>query len=136
MVCAAGFLEDGSWIRIYPVQFRKKDYGEQYSKYQWIDVDLIKNKRDFRPESFRPVTHESPIEITGKIPSDSDTWEERRKIVLENVCYNITDLIAEAKDKDNVLPWLFLSQKKYWILFTRNKRKENGLLLSWHNFNN
>lgn len=30
LVCTAGFLEDGTWIRIYPVQFRKKAFGEQY----------------------------------------------------------------------------------------------------------
>ena len=26
LVCTAGFLEDGAWIRIYPIQFRKKAY--------------------------------------------------------------------------------------------------------------
>jgi hypothetical protein len=30
LVCTAGFLEDGSWIRIYPIQFRKRPYAEQY----------------------------------------------------------------------------------------------------------
>jgi len=35
LVCTAGFKEDGSWIRIYPIQFRKKSYHQQYSKYQW-----------------------------------------------------------------------------------------------------
>lgn len=32
LVCTAGFLEDGTWIRIYPIQFRKKSYEEQYRK--------------------------------------------------------------------------------------------------------
>lgn len=36
LVCTAGLLEDGSWVRIYPVQFRKKSYNEQYAKYDWI----------------------------------------------------------------------------------------------------
>jgi len=54
LVCTAGFREDGSWIRIYPVPFRKKHYNEQYKKYDWIEVDLVKNTSDFRPESFRP----------------------------------------------------------------------------------
>jgi hypothetical protein len=35
LVCTAGFLEDGSWIRIYPIQFRKKAFEEQYKKYDW-----------------------------------------------------------------------------------------------------
>jgi hypothetical protein len=100
LVCTAGFLEDGSWIRIYPIQFRKKAYNEQYSKYDRIEVDLVKNTRDFRPESYRPVAHETPIVRFGKIPPDGDTWVERRKIVLKNVYHNITDLITEAKNKD------------------------------------
>ena len=45
LVCTAGFTEDGRWIRIYPIQFRKKSYSEQYKKYDWIELDLIKNKQ-------------------------------------------------------------------------------------------
>lgn len=100
LVCTAGFLEDGSWIRIYPIQFRKKSYSEQYSKYDWIELDLVKNTRDFRPESYRPVAHETPIEKIGSVKTDGDTWEERRKVVLKKVYYNISGLIAEAKDKE------------------------------------
>ena len=50
LVCTAGFREDGTWIRIYPVPFRKKAYHEQYKKYDWIEVDLVKNDGDFRPK--------------------------------------------------------------------------------------
>ncbi len=32
LVCTAGFKEDGTWIRIFPIQFRKKTYNEQYKK--------------------------------------------------------------------------------------------------------
>jgi hypothetical protein len=99
LVCTAGFLEDGSWIRIYPIQFRKKSYSEQYSKYDWIELDLVKNKSDFRPESFRPISHDTVIEKVGEIEADGDTWDERRKIVLRNVYHNISDLISEAKNK-------------------------------------
>lgn len=84
---------------MYPIQFRKKSYAEQYKKYQWIELDIVKNKSDFRPESFRPFLHETPIEIVGEIPPDGDTWEERRKIVLKKVYTNLSALITEAKDK-------------------------------------
>ena len=67
LVCTAGFLEDGTWIRIYPIQFRKKAYSEQYSKYEWIELDLVKNDSDFRPESYRPFSHDTPIEKVGEI---------------------------------------------------------------------
>lgn len=54
LVCTAGVKEDGTWIRIYPVPFRKLNYSKQYAKWQWIELDLIRNKKDLRPESFRP----------------------------------------------------------------------------------
>lgn len=99
LVCTAGFLEDGTWIRIYPIQFRKKSYDQQYSKYQWIELDLVKNKDDVRPESYRPVSHDTEINIVGEIKPDGNTWVERRKIVLKKVYNNLAELIAEAKDK-------------------------------------
>jgi len=85
LVCTAGFREDGTWIRIYPIQFRKKSYNEQYSKYEWIEVDLVKNTSDPRPESFRPVSHDTEIIRVGEIKADGNTWIERRKIVLKKV---------------------------------------------------
>lgn len=99
LVCTAGFLEDGTWIRIYPIQFRKKSYNQQYSKYQWIELDLVKNKEDVRPESYRPVSHDTEINIVGEIKPDGNTWAERRPIVLKKVYDNLSQLIAEAKNK-------------------------------------
>jgi hypothetical protein len=99
LVCTAGFLEDGSWIRVYPIQFRKKSYVEQYKKYQWIELDIVKNTKDFRPESYRPVSHDSVINIVGEISTDGDAWDERRKIVLKKVYTNLASLISEAKNK-------------------------------------
>ena len=100
LVCTAGIKEDGSWIRIYPIPFRKKNYNEQYSKYQWIEVDLVKNEKDFRKESFRPVNDNTKIKIVGKIKPDGDDWQERRRIILTNVRKDISTLISEAKDKE------------------------------------
>lgn len=99
LVCTAGFREDGSWIRIYPVPFRKKAYNEQYKKYSWIEMDLVKNEGDFRPESYRPRTHESEIKILDHIDTASN-WYKRKQIALGNVHYNLAELIAEAKDKN------------------------------------
>ena len=31
LVCTAGFLEDGTWIRIYPIPFRKLSYDKRYT---------------------------------------------------------------------------------------------------------
>lgn len=98
LVCTAGFREDGTWIRIYPVPFRKKSYTEQYKKYDWIELDLVKNESDFRPESFRPFSHDTEINIIGHIDTISN-WLERKRICLGKIYDNLAELIAEAKDK-------------------------------------
>ena len=99
LVCTAGFKEDGTWIRLYPVPFRKKTYDQQYKKYDWIEVDLVKNTSDFRPDSFRPVSIDTEIKVVGHIDT-TNNWAERKKICLGKIYYNLTELIAEAKNKD------------------------------------
>jgi hypothetical protein len=99
LVCTAGFREDGTWIRIYPVQFRQRPYAQQYKKYQWVELDLVKNEKDFRPESYRPASHETEIKLLQEVASDGDAWHERRKLVLGKIYYNLDELIAEAKNK-------------------------------------
>lgn len=98
LVCTAGFLEDGSWIRIYPISFRKRDYEQQYSKYDLIEIDLVKNKSDFRPESFRPYSAKTPIAIVDQIDT-ANNWQRRKDFVLKNVHYDLAKLILQAKDK-------------------------------------
>ncbi|WAC11460.1 hypothetical protein [Dyadobacter pollutisoli] len=98
LVCTAGFLEDGSWIRIYPIPFRKLDYESQYSKYDWVEVDLEKNRSDFRSESYRPRSIDTAFKIVGEIGTEKGTWRARKEIVLKNVHTNITELIAKARD--------------------------------------
>ena len=98
LVCTAGFLENGEWIRIYPIQFRKKSYAQQFKKYDWIEMDLVKNESDFRPESFRPISYESEIRIIGHLGT-LHNWAERKRLVLGKVYYNLSDLIGEAQNK-------------------------------------
>ncbi|MHC9088518.1 hypothetical protein ACXIHB_07385 [Tenacibaculum sp. IMCC1] len=98
LVCTAGFLEDGSWIRIYPVAFRKKAYNDQYRKYDWVEVDLVKNTSDFRKESYRPVDSETSFVNVGHIDTKNN-WAERKSIILQNVYTDMEGLIQEAQDE-------------------------------------
>lgn len=99
LVCTAGFLEDGSWVRIYPIPFRKLDYDKRYSKYDWVEIDLQKNSTDFRPESHKPRSIDTAFNVVGHINTDNN-WHDRRKIVLNKVHTNLGKLIKEAKDKN------------------------------------
>ena len=96
-VCTAGLREDGSWVRIYPVPFRRLHEQEQYRKFDWISCRLVRNERDPRPESCHPV---DPNELrrTGHIDTEYK-WRERRRIVLQtaNVYDRLDVLIKDAK---------------------------------------
>lgn len=100
LVCTAGFLEDGTWIRIFPIQFRKKSFEEQYRKYDWIEIDLVKNTRDFRKESYRPISYDTPIRILNHLDTKSN-WLLRKEIVSKSKIYkDIEQLINDAKNRN------------------------------------
>jgi hypothetical protein len=96
-VCTAGVREDGTWVRIYPVPFRRLDENEQYSKFDWLECRLVRNPSDPRPETFRPVD-ENELQPVDHIDT-ADKWRERRRILLKNArVYNrLDELIAGAK---------------------------------------
>jgi hypothetical protein len=96
-VCTAGVREDGSWIRLYPVPFRRLDRKERYSKFDWIECQLARNTADPRPETFRPLD-EREFKPVGHIGT-TDGWAERREIMLKRarVYDRLDDLIAGAK---------------------------------------
>jgi len=96
-VCTAGVREDGSWVRLYPVPFRKLKEYERYRKYQWLSVRLIERSEDPRPESYSPEL--STIE-PGTVISSSSQWAERCRLILDKgTVYNdMAELIKMAKD--------------------------------------
>ena len=97
LVCTAGWREDGGWVRIYPVPFRKLEWGERYKKFQWINVDLRKSTDDPRPESFRPVSDIEPLELVGT----ENQWARRRKILSSIPVYDdMQALIEDARRTD------------------------------------
>jgi len=98
LVCTAGVLEDGSWIRLYPIPFRKLDIEQKYKKYSWITIDVERNTSDFRPETYRPCDLDS-IQIEEEPKSRETPWSFRRSIVFKNksVYTNLSELIAAAK---------------------------------------
>ena len=93
-VCTAGLCEEGKWIRIYPVPYRILDKGQKFKKYQWIEADIIRDNKDPRPESHKLAGDITLLDIIGT----NDAWEERKKIVLSKVYYNLSTLIYEARD--------------------------------------
>jgi hypothetical protein len=112
LVCTAGILDDGHWVRIYPLPFRKLDYENRYKKYQWIELSLIKNTSDPRPESYRVVDPDA-IVLCESVNTDKDrSWKTRKSILFENneIYRNLTDLITRANNNELSLA-IFKPQK-------------------------
>lgn len=77
LVCTAGITEDGRWIRIYPVPFRKLDYSHRYKKFQWITVNIEPaGPRDRRPESHKLIDYD--IQVGEEVKE----WETRKDYLL------------------------------------------------------
>ncbi len=98
-VCTAGIDEDKNWIRIYPINFRAMPIEQQYRKFQWIEVDLIKTTgRDFRPESYHLGDFNEKIVKGDFIKS----WDIRNEYMLNQVYDSIKSLLADASEPSNI----------------------------------
>lgn len=94
-VCTAGIREDGTWVRLYPVPFRRLGESEQYKLYDWITCALVKHSGDPRPESYRPIGEIERVDHVGT----ADGWRERRALLLRRprVYGSLSELIEAAK---------------------------------------
>ncbi len=102
LVCTAGFLEDGTWIRIYPVPLSflnqvKSNVG--FGKYTWITLDVKERTDDFRPESYSPLNYE--VQIGEKLNTEN-FWAARKEFCLKNVYTNKSQLLSHCKSPGNV----------------------------------
>ena len=96
-VCTAGLRKDGSWIRVYPIAFRKLDEFEKYRKFDWIEIDVEKNPKDPRPES-RKKQHAN-IRVLSHIDTSSNWWERNQTVLTAGDVYTSFDEIID-RNKD------------------------------------
>lgn len=100
LVCTAGILANGDWVRIYPVPLSFLSHH----KYEWIEIDLIKREAssDFRPESYRPKhTDLRDVKILEHVDTKQN-WLKRKELCLKSVYRNMSSLIADSKEPKNV----------------------------------
>lgn len=101
LVCTAGFLPDGRWIRLYPIPFRGLSYDNRFSKYHWVTLDLIRSEKDFRPESYRPKFGIDKIKVGKKIDTGKHKdWAERKKYALKEVFTSMNEILQLAKGNE------------------------------------
>ena len=96
-VCTAGVRPDGSWVRIYPVPFRRLEEKEQYRKFDWMECDLVRGRNDPRPETRHPVDVKQLHPVAHM--ETTDNWGERRRLLLQTakVYTTLQSLIDRAK---------------------------------------
>lgn len=101
--CSAGFREDGSWIRLYPVPFRLLEQEKQYKKYQWIEADIAKNKGDQRLESFK-IINTTEIKLLDEISTGKKRdWAERKRLIIDkNTIYTSLAEIIKLAHSDKL----------------------------------
>jgi len=80
IVCTAGVREDGTFVRLFPVDYRYRDESEKYKTHQWIEINAVKRRDDPRPESYRPA-HGAKIRL-GEWLSTRNAWALRKQYVL------------------------------------------------------
>ncbi|MGD8454735.1 MAG: hypothetical protein PVF83_00015 [Anaerolineales bacterium] len=96
IVCTAGILETGEWIRIYPIPFRDLPYERQFKKFHWIQVDLTKSDSDDRRESYKPKRmFEEELSTLDHVGTKNECLE-RKRFVLQEVFASMKRLIDLA----------------------------------------
>lgn len=106
LVCTAGILEDGSWIRIYPVPLsfllgQRKSGAMKSFKYNWIELELQPRSDDFRPESYSPIHYNfKDLKLFERVDTKGN-WALRKELCLKNVYSNLGDLIKDSRDPLN-----------------------------------
>ena len=112
LVCTAGILDDGSWVRVYPLPFRKLDDENRYKKYQWMELPLTKNTSDPRPESYK-VTDLSKVVLLGDPIGTDRAWEDRRRIIFDKnpVYEDLAELIVKANHHNELSLAIFKPTK-------------------------
>ncbi len=115
LVCTAGVLEDGTFVRLYPINFRELPFSQQYRKYQWIEVDAEKHKgRDVRKESWKPDS--STLTLGESIDTTRDpTWSARARYVMPKRALSM-EALWEAQKSDRTSLGIFKPRKIHDLL--------------------
>lgn len=128
LVCTAGVLENGDWIRIYPVPLKFlqgfKDDGKLKSfKYHWLEIDLAKRDDDFRPESHSPINYTfDNVKSLGRIDTKGN-WAERKRYCLKNIYTNKKQLIEASNAPRNMSLATFKPTKILSFDFEEDERE-------------
>lgn len=97
--CVAGITHTGSMRRLYPVPFRMIEKGQQFKKWQWIDVRVEKAAKDHMPESHKLYVDTI---VCGQLISSKNGWDARWPWLDRIPAFDSVDDINEAHQIDGL----------------------------------
>lgn len=125
LVCTAGIFEDGSWVRVYPLPYRKLDYDNRYKKYQWMELPLVRNWSDPRPESYR-ITDISKAQLLGEPIGTTSGWAARKEIIFSrNEIHSDLDALIKRANSNELSIAIFKPTKLIKFMAERAEREWN-----------
>lgn len=133
LVCTAGVLENGDWIRIYPVPLSfltdLKGSGKlkENLKYTWFEIDLKERTDDFRPESHSPVNYDFKDIGIGETINTKGNWAVRKEYCLKKVYTNKHQLLEDSKAPRNISLATFKPSKILGLEIEKDEREWKDL---------
>ncbi|MFT3906801.1 MAG: hypothetical protein QM718_10895 [Steroidobacteraceae bacterium] len=97
--CVAGIAENGGMRRLFPVPFRMVEDGQQFKKWQWIDVRVEKANKDHRPESHK--VYVDTINC-GDVLDTKNAWARRWGWLEKMPTFTSFDAIEAARLADGL----------------------------------
>lgn len=113
-VCTAGICVDTKeWIRLYPVPFRYLGDGQQFKKYDVLELEVTAEGTDGRPESHK-IRGDS-LTICDSLKPDNN-WKRRKEFVLPTLSKSMCEIQREQIATKKSLGAFKLSRPKdfYW----------------------
>lgn len=128
LVCTAGVLEDGSWIRLYPMPLSflkqlKKDDKIKQTKYTWVELNLKRREDDFRPESYSPADYQFSDLVIGDTIGTANKWQVRKEYCLRNVYTNMQSLVEDSLEPKNISLATFKPHKVNKLIIEKEDRE-------------
>lgn len=113
-VCTAGITDEGEWIRLYPLRYRRLNKNQQFNKYTWIEATVYRNPKDLRVESYK--IDESTLKVLNKLDAKKD-MDERKKWILP-LCKNSLEEVIESHQQFNTSLGIFQPKEVLDLVIT------------------
>lgn len=97
--CVVAINENGELRRLYPIPFRLLENSKQFTKWEWINAQIIRANSDLRPESHR-IDLDS-ITLLGNKISTKNGWTDRLKWITPHISDSFTAL-DENREKNKI----------------------------------